>query len=127
MTQPSASAASRAADPCILVIFGALGDLAARLLLPALYNLDREHLLPDAFAIVGVARAATTRQQFQNDAREALHHAITTDFDPGMAEALIARMSYVQGDLNDNATYARLADALAAVQGTAHIPGNYLF
>ena len=48
--------AAQPAGPCVLVIFGAAGDLTRRLLLPALYNLRRAGLLPDAFAIVGVAR-----------------------------------------------------------------------
>ncbi len=48
---------ARPADPCCLVIFGASGDLTHRLLLPALYNLAATGLLPDAFALIGVARS----------------------------------------------------------------------
>ena len=43
----------RPGDPCILVIFGAAGDLTKRLLLPALYNLRRARLLPEQFALIG--------------------------------------------------------------------------
>ena len=45
------------ADPCTFVIFGASGDLTHRLLVPALYNLAAGGLLPEAFPIIGVARA----------------------------------------------------------------------
>ena len=45
------------APPCTLVIFGAAGDLTKRLLVPALYNLRRAGLLPEAFSVIGVARA----------------------------------------------------------------------
>ena len=47
---------AKAAPPCALVIFGAAGDMTKRLLLPALYNLRRSKLLPEDFAIIGVAR-----------------------------------------------------------------------
>ena len=43
--------------PCAMVVFGASGDLTARLLVPALYNLSRTRLLPENFALIGVARS----------------------------------------------------------------------
>jgi len=46
----------RVPDPCIVVIFGASGDLTKRKLLPALFHLQQEGLLPEGFAVVGVAR-----------------------------------------------------------------------
>lgn len=58
---------SRHSDPCILVIFGATGDLTARKLLPALYNLALSGLLPSHFACVGFARRAKTDKEFQDE------------------------------------------------------------
>ena len=55
----------RAADPCILVIFGASGDLTKRLLMPALFNLACDRLLPGRFAIVGIAMDEMTTEQFR--------------------------------------------------------------
>ena len=46
----------RKSDPCIMVIFGAAGDLTKRKLLPALYNLAKQHFLPEEFALVGLGR-----------------------------------------------------------------------
>ena len=60
---------ARTPQPCALVIFGATGDLAARKIVPALYNLALQRLLPAAFAVVGAARADLTSEQF----RESLH------------------------------------------------------
>src|SRR5438552_16460250 len=57
--------------PCALVIFGGTGDLSARKIVPALYNLTLQRLLPAAFAVVGAARADLTAEQF----RETLHAA----------------------------------------------------
>jgi len=52
-------------DPCVMVIFGASGDLAKRKLLPALYNLARERLLSREFAIVGFSRTRMSHEEFR--------------------------------------------------------------
>ena len=61
----------KAADPCIMVIFGATGDLTARKLLPALYNLARDGQLPSHFACVGFARREKSHVQFREEMLEA--------------------------------------------------------
>jgi glucose-6-phosphate 1-dehydrogenase len=127
MTPAPSAARPRPADPCVFVIFGAQGDLANRLLLPALYNLAAQQLLPPAFAIVGVARAEVALDAFCRDAREALQRAAGERFDATIADALIERMWYVHGEFADPATYARLRDALATAQAARSIPGNFLF
>ena len=65
----AASVAKRArpADPCSFVIFGASGDLTKRLLVPALYNLAADGLLPEAFCVLGVARTPKTHEGFRAD------------------------------------------------------------
>ena len=52
----AAAAPAKPADPCTMVIFGASGDLTKRLVVPALYNLARTNVLPENFALIGVAR-----------------------------------------------------------------------
>ena len=52
---------ARKADPCTVVIFGASGDLTRRKLVPALYNLHLDRLMPPSFAVVGAARSAMSR------------------------------------------------------------------
>src|SRR6266481_6006875 len=64
---------SRFIDSCILVIFGATGDLTARKLLPAIYNLAREGQLPSQFAVVGFARRSKTNEQFRQEMKEAIN------------------------------------------------------
>jgi glucose-6-phosphate 1-dehydrogenase len=59
-------------DPCTVVIFGASGDLAARKLIPALYNLYLNDVLPTPFLIVGCARTKWTRSDFQRRMEEAI-------------------------------------------------------
>src|SRR2546423_286184 len=60
----------RRPDPCTVVIFGASGDLTKRKLVPALYSLAAERLLPPSFAIVGYARKPVTDDAFRADMRE---------------------------------------------------------
>src|SRR5918998_642630 len=62
----------RAAEPCAVVIFGASGDLARRKLIPALYRLVQERLLPAEFAIVGLGRTPMTDEEFRAKMREAV-------------------------------------------------------
>ena len=52
-------------DPCVMVIFGAAGDLTGRMLIPALYNLARAGLLSREFAVVGVARTTYSNDEFR--------------------------------------------------------------
>src|SRR6266568_3828574 len=61
----------RRADPCVFVIFGAGGDLTRRLLVPALGNLAESGLLPDAFAVIGVARRELSDEQFRRTIADA--------------------------------------------------------
>src|SRR2546430_15869487 len=59
-------------DPCIMVIFGATGDLTARKLIPAIYNLKREGQLPSHFACVGFARREKSHEQFRTEMYDAI-------------------------------------------------------
>src|SRR5258707_8455146 len=73
-TAPALPRIGKLGDPCVMVIFGAAGDLTARKLIPALYNLARAGLLSRNFAVVGVARAQKSdedfRKQVANDVKE---------------------------------------------------------
>ncbi len=65
--------ASKIAEPCVLVIFGATGDLTARKLFPAIYNLKREGQLPSHFACVGFARREKSHEQFRGEMFDAIN------------------------------------------------------
>jgi glucose-6-phosphate 1-dehydrogenase len=123
----AASRTPRQADPCAFVIFGAAGDLTKRLLLPALYNLAVGELLSDGFAIVGVARAEWSDDDFRSHMRAALNEFATDGVAREKCENLISRCRFVRGDFDDAAAYSRLKDALADVARTFHTRGNCLF
>jgi glucose-6-phosphate 1-dehydrogenase len=118
----------RQGQPCSMVIFGASGDLTRRLLIPALYNLARDGLLPEGFRLVGLARAKLTDKAFRDDLSQGIHHFATGTFDAKIWDGLVARMSYVQGEFGDPDAYHRLADHLAKLRdaGPDQI-GNVLF
>jgi len=121
------SSPSPPAPPCVLVIFGAGGDLTRRLLLPALCNLRRAKLLPENFAVVGVARAAKGESAFQKELADSLRRFGDKDLSPEDVDWLVHRMLYLQGDFDDPLTYKKLAQLLAKTDQGRHTGGNFLF
>jgi glucose-6-phosphate 1-dehydrogenase len=96
-----------------LLMFGATGDLARRMLLPALYGLDSDSLLPEDLRIVGTARSALDDAGFRDKALEALHeHLPAGFFQDGLARRFVARLHYVPLDINDRPGFERLASQI---------------
>jgi glucose-6-phosphate 1-dehydrogenase len=118
--------ASPANTACALVIFGGAGDLTKRLLMPAIYNLKRAGLLPENFALVGVARTDMNTDTF----REALGQGLDkfgVNVDPAGRDWLVERMHYLQGAFDDPATYKKLKALLEKTAASQHTGGNALF
>jgi glucose-6-phosphate 1-dehydrogenase len=102
----------RTPDACILVIFGASGDLTQRKLFPALYSLAHRRLLPEQFAVVGVSRTEETDQEFAERMKEAVQEHSRDDFRDDVWELLAAGMRYVATDFADETGLDRLAQVL---------------
>jgi glucose-6-phosphate 1-dehydrogenase len=115
------------ADPCILVIFGASGDLTRRKLIPALYNLAEDGLLPDAFAVLGVARPPIPEEQFRAQMQERVSEAEGEPLDPQLWRKIVERLHYISGEFDDSQFYVALRERLAALDQQYATPGNYLF
>jgi glucose-6-phosphate 1-dehydrogenase len=115
------------ADPCVFVIFGAAGDLTKRLLLPALYNLAAARLLPEGFAVVGVARAEMADDEFRRHMGDALKEFACDGVAQKTLDDLIGRCRYVRGDFDDPSTYGRLKTELAKVNRAYNTGDNCLF
>jgi glucose-6-phosphate 1-dehydrogenase len=105
------------ADPCTFVIFGAAGDLTKRLLIPSLYNLAEEGLLPEAFSVVGFARSATTPEALRNVFHEAVLESEGTPVDETAFERVMHNFQYVQSDFDDDNGWNRLAEMLKPAEG----------
>jgi glucose-6-phosphate 1-dehydrogenase len=119
--------ASRPTGPCVMVIFGATGDLTARKLFPALYNLAKSNLLSREFAIVGVGRNDYTVDQFRQVMGDKLQTFATSTVDSDLKEWLLRRVYYVGGEFSDPQLYSRLAQILTEVDKNHNTHGNYFF
>jgi glucose-6-phosphate 1-dehydrogenase len=118
---------SNPVEGCILVIFGASGDLTRRKLLPAVYNLAEDHHLSESFAIVGVARPAIAETAFRAQMRERVRDAEGEPLDAEKWARIEERLSYIAGEFTDPNLYSQLARTLEEVGARDHIPPNYLF
>jgi glucose-6-phosphate 1-dehydrogenase len=101
-------------EPCAFVLFGASGDLAHRMVVPALFKLWRRGALPRPFHLVGYARTEMTEEAFRAGMREAVLARPSAD-DEAAWEAFAARMSYLSAPYEgEDSGYHRLAERLAA-------------
>src|SRR5690349_18115752 len=95
VARTKAGDAMPSASPCALVIFGASGDLAKRKLIPAIYEMVREKLLPEQFVLVGYARSPLTDQQYRDECRDAVQKfARTKPVDPAVWKKIEANIGY---------------------------------
>jgi glucose-6-phosphate 1-dehydrogenase len=115
------------APPNVFVIFGAMGDLTKRKLVPALYNLREQKLLPDSFAVVGVARKPQSDVEMREQLREEFREFATGRVEGQHWEWLEQRLYSHTGDFDDPEAYQRLAQRLQQMDRERGTGGNYLF
>ncbi|MFQ5830335.1 MAG: glucose-6-phosphate dehydrogenase [Candidatus Methylomirabilia bacterium] len=114
-------------QPSSLVIFGGAGDLSRRKLLPALYNLALDGLLPASFAVAGFARNERDDSTFRAFAREGVERFSRRPVDPAHWPDFERALFYVTGSFEDPAAYAELKRRLEKIEGEFGIPGNRVF
>jgi glucose-6-phosphate 1-dehydrogenase len=115
------------APPCVMVIFGASGDLTRRKLLPALYNLKRDGLLGDRFAVLGTARTEMSDTAFRDLADPDLKACDDGQAKQQDVEWLERRMYYMALDAEDPEAYRQLAARLGTIDREHQIGGSCLF
>jgi glucose-6-phosphate 1-dehydrogenase len=114
----------RAAEPCAVVIFGASGDLARRKLIPALYRLVQERVLPAEFAIVGLGRTPMTDEDFRQKMKEAvLEFSESKSVDEEVWRSFAAGLQFLPSNIDRPECYGELAK-VDRERGTQ---GNRLF
>lgn len=126
---------ARRPDPCVMVIFGASGDLTRRLVMPALYNLSRTNLLPEKFAIIGVAFDEETAESWCRKLHETLEGFVgnaasefaADSIDEAAWQRLTRNVSYIRGDLTKPDVYQELCQAIDHADQTCGTQGNVLF
>ena len=117
----------RPPDPCAVVVFGATGDLTARKLVPALYNLARERLLPAGFSVVGFARRDWSDEQFRAAMKEGVTTFSREPLQPELWDSFARGLHYVSATFDDHAGYEKLAQRLEKQDSSHGSAGNRLF
>ncbi len=116
-SDPATLSGAKPAPPATLVIFGAGGDLTKRLLMPALYNLSAARLLDSGFAVIGVDRVEGDDETWRRSQTETIASFLAarghpSALDNGAWDWVRERLAYLQGDLEDPATYTALGEKL---------------
>jgi glucose-6-phosphate 1-dehydrogenase len=118
----------RLPEPTTVVIFGASGDLTRRKLVPALYTLAAERMLPANFAIVGFARKPMTDEAFRAEMRAGCEtFARARPIEPAVWDAFARGLYYQVGDYEDPASYRALGERLLAIDQERGVRGNRVF
>ena len=117
----------RQVPECVIVIFGANGDLTKRKLLPALYRLAFDRRLSAGFAIVGISRTPLSDDDFREKMRASVEQfSEDTKLDDDVWAAFARGLFYVSGDIGDAGLYQRLGEKLAQIEGEAVERGKQL-
>ncbi|MEE8241049.1 MAG: glucose-6-phosphate dehydrogenase [Nitrospirales bacterium] len=115
------------APPCVMVIFGASGDLTKRKLMPSLHYLNKSNLLSRSTAVVGVGLPAMSHEQFREKIGEDIQQFATSPVDPARWEAVRNQFYYVPGEFGKPETYQKLQEVLGQIDKTHGTQGNYLY
>jgi len=115
---------SRPEDPCAIVIFGATGDLAARKILPSLYDLLCNDRLPAPSVIIGASRSSLTDEEFRERMKSVLKK---TEADMRCWDEFASRLFYRSVDFNDVGAFSNLAGFISAKDEEFGTGGNKLF
>ena len=118
---------SAVAAPCTIVIFGASGDLTRRKLLPAIYNLALDGLLPERFAVMGFSRRDLDDAAFREVARSGVESYSRRPVDEERWPDFEKNLFYTPGSFDDPEAYVRLEERLREVEAERGIPGNRVF
>jgi glucose-6-phosphate 1-dehydrogenase len=117
----------RAPEPCVLVVFGASGDLTRRKIFPALYALAYRRLLPEQFAVVGVARTESTDDEFRDRMEHAVREFGRDDFEQDVWDWLAQGTRYLAADFAEGGAEDRLVALLTELDEERGTRGNRVY
>lgn len=115
------------ADPCTLIIFGGSGDLARRRLIPALYNLLLDGLLPAKFAVLGLGRRTMSDEEYRASLREGVAKFSRQALDEAKWAAFAEHLFYLAGENEAPNTFTELKRRAEELEKTFGLPGNRIF
>lgn len=115
-------------EPCVLVIFGVTGDLTARKLMPALYNLAREGQLPMHFTCVGFARREKSDEEFRKEMKKAVEkYSRTQPLDESIWQNFEERLFYHRSEFDQDTGYKALNQKLSELDQKFNTEGNRVY
>ena len=114
-------------DPCSFVIFGVTGDLAHRLVIPALYNLAATGLLPDKFCVVGITRKGMPNDELRDGLMKGLRQFATRPVDDAIATRLLECVTCIAADPRDPASFDKVRQQIERLEANRSTGGNRLF
>jgi glucose-6-phosphate 1-dehydrogenase len=118
----------RTPAPCVMVIFGATGDLTRRKLIPALYNLSRERLIPPGFSVVGFARRPVGDELFRQQMLDGVNQfSRSRPAQPSVWETFAEGIHYYQANFDDVAGFRNLTTLLDQIDRERGTAGNRIF
>ncbi|HXG64676.1 MAG TPA: glucose-6-phosphate dehydrogenase, partial [Blastocatellia bacterium] len=118
----------RTADPCTVIIFGASGDLTKRKLVPALYRLTQERLLPAELAIVGFSRSKMSHDEFRNKMKDAVAtFSEAKRVDEAVWQSFAQGIFYLPGDIGNPESYKQMSELLDQIDRERGTAGNRVF
>jgi glucose-6-phosphate 1-dehydrogenase len=116
------------APPCVVLIFGATGDLTKRKLIPALYRLAQQGLVSGAFAILGTARKEMSDDEFRTLMQQAVSEfGPDESLDESTWQSFAKRIFYIAGDFNDAGLYQKLKTKLEKIDSEYDTQGNRIY
>jgi glucose-6-phosphate 1-dehydrogenase len=124
---PDIHAQFQVSSPAMMVIFGASGDLANRKLLPAIYKLSQQRLLPPNFVILGYARSPLSDDEFRLRARTSMVGNSEVEFQSSAWDAFAPRLFYISGEYDDDEGFKQLQARISMLEEQWNIGGNRLF
>src|ERR1700730_17022208 len=127
MTENQPPRRQKKPEPCSFVIFGVTGDLAHRLVIPALYNLAAADLLPDKFCVVGVARKGMSNDELRDSLLKGLRQFATRPVDEAIAQRLLQCVTGIEGDPNEPASFDAMRERIEKLEANRSTGGNRLF
>ena len=114
--------------PCAVVIFGATGDLTRRKLMPGLFNLARQGLLPQCFRVIGISRSDLADEQFRDSVRTGLaEFASVGPSESELLESFLEDLTYIRAEAEDAASFRQLGSHLQGLDDSSGTSGNRLF
>ncbi len=114
-------------EPCVLVIFGATGDLATKRILPSLYSLSQEGCLPSNFIIVAFARKEKTSESYRSEMKENIKKRLQNSFSEDDWYNFSTRLFYHRANLDKDEGYQKLNEFLKGIDSKYKTNKNRIY